>query len=74
MNWTTGVQFLAGGTFFLLTITSRPALRSTQPPFHCVPGTFSPGREVDYSPTASAEVKLRIAIPPLYHTYSWRRA
>jgi hypothetical protein len=41
--------------------SSRPALRSTQPPIQCLSGTLSPGvkrpgREVDHSPPTSAEV------------------
>jgi hypothetical protein len=47
---------------FLLFMSSRPALGSTQPPIHWVPGAPSsrvkrPGREADRSPPASAEVK-----------------
>jgi hypothetical protein len=47
---------------FLFSKSSRPALRSTQPPIQWVPGALSPGvkwprREVDHSPPTSAEVK-----------------
>jgi hypothetical protein len=47
---------------FLFPKSSRPALGSTQPPIQWVPCTLSPvvkwpGREVDHSPPASAEVK-----------------
>jgi hypothetical protein len=47
---------------FLLSRSSRPALRCTQPPIQWVPGTLfpgvkRPGREVDHSPPTSAEVK-----------------
>jgi hypothetical protein len=46
----------------LFSTSSRPALRSTQPPIQWVPGDVSsgikrPGREADHSPPASAEVK-----------------
>jgi len=41
---------------------SRTALGTTKPPIQCVPGALSlgvkqPGREADYSPLSSAEVK-----------------
>jgi hypothetical protein len=44
---------------FLFSKSSRPALRSTQPPIKWVPGALSlgikrPGREVDHSPPSSA--------------------
>jgi hypothetical protein len=47
---------------FLFSKSSRPALRSTQPPIQWVTGALSagvkrPGREVDHSPPTSAEVK-----------------
>jgi hypothetical protein len=47
---------------FLFSTSSRPALRSTQPPIHRVPealfpGVKRPGREADHSLPASAEVK-----------------
>jgi hypothetical protein len=47
---------------FLFSKSSRPALRSTQPPIIWVPGALSPGvkrpgRVVDHSPQTSAEVK-----------------
>jgi len=65
MDWTTGVQFLAGAMmeFILFTTTSRPALEPTQPPIQRVqgapptPGVKQPGREADHSPPSSAEVK-----------------
>jgi hypothetical protein len=46
----------------LFSMSSRPALGTTQPPIQWVPGALSPGvkwlgREVDHSPPASAEVK-----------------
>jgi hypothetical protein len=51
----------------------------TQPPIQWVPGTISlgiklPGREADYSPPASAEVKNGGAIPPLPYMPSWHNA
>jgi hypothetical protein len=47
---------------FHFSISSRPALRSTQPPIKWVPGALSPGvkrqgREADHLPSTSAEVK-----------------
>jgi hypothetical protein len=46
---------------FLFTISSRPALRFTQPPIQWVPAALSrvkrPGCEADHSPPTSAEVK-----------------
>jgi hypothetical protein len=47
---------------FLFATASRPALRSTQPPIQWVPrvlspGVKGPGREADYSPQYSTEVK-----------------
>jgi hypothetical protein len=46
----------------LFSKSSRPALRSTQPPIQWVPRALSlgvkrPGRKVDHSPPTSAEVK-----------------
>jgi hypothetical protein len=43
-------------------LASRPVMGFTQPPIQWVPGALSPkvkrpGREVDHSPPASAEVK-----------------
>jgi hypothetical protein len=57
---------------FLFSMSSRPALGSTQPPIQCVPGTLSlkvkrPVRESDHSPPASAEVNkmwIYTATPP----------
>jgi hypothetical protein len=47
---------------FHFSTSSRPALRSTQPPIQWVPGALSTGvkrsgREADHSPPTSAEVK-----------------
>jgi hypothetical protein len=47
---------------YYFSLSSRPALGSTQPPIHGVPGSSSrgvkrPGGEVDHSPPTSAEVK-----------------
>jgi hypothetical protein len=57
---------------FLFSKSSRPALRSTQPPIQWVPGALSPGierlgREADHSPPASAAVMkmfIYTSIPP----------
>jgi hypothetical protein len=50
---------------FLFPKSSRPTLRSTQPPAQWVPGVLSPGvkrpgREVDHTPPTSAEVKKNV--------------
>jgi hypothetical protein len=42
---------------FHFSISSRPALGSTQPPIKWVPGVNRQGREADHSPPTSAEVK-----------------
>jgi hypothetical protein len=42
---------------FHFSISSRPSLGSTQPPIKWVPGVKGQGREADYSPPTSAEVK-----------------
>jgi hypothetical protein len=60
--WEVGVRVPVGSRMFLFSRSSRPALRSTQPPLQWVPGDLSPevkrpGREVDHSPPNSAEVK-----------------
>jgi hypothetical protein len=55
-----GVRVPVGSRIF--STSSRLAMRFTQPPIQWVPGVISPGvkrpgREADYSPPASAEVK-----------------
>jgi hypothetical protein len=47
---------------FLFSMSSRPALGSTQPPIQWLPGALSqgvqqPGCEADHSPPTSVEVK-----------------
>jgi hypothetical protein len=42
---------------FLFSTSSRLAMRSTKPHIEWVPGVKRPGREADYSPPASVEVK-----------------
>jgi hypothetical protein len=64
---------------FLFSKSSRPALRSTQPPIQWVPGALSPGvkrpgLEVDHSPPASAEFKNMWMYTSTPHTPSWRSA
>jgi hypothetical protein len=57
---------------FFFSTRSRPALGPTQPPIKWIPGALSlgvklKGREADYSPPASAEVKktwINISTPP----------
>jgi hypothetical protein len=44
--------------FILHSTSPRPGLRSTQPPIQWVLGVKRPGRETDYSPLTSAEVKI----------------
>jgi hypothetical protein len=60
----TRIRFPVGALrgFFLFTTTSRLARQSTQPPIQWVPGALfpeikRPGREDDYSPPSSVEVK-----------------
>jgi hypothetical protein len=55
-----GVRVPVGSRIF--SSPDRPALMSTQPPIQWVPGIYPrevkrPGREVDHSPSTSAEVK-----------------
>jgi hypothetical protein len=53
--------------YFHFSISSRPALGSTQPPIKWVPGLKRQGREADHSPPTSAEVKkmwIYTSIPP----------
>jgi hypothetical protein len=65
MGWTIGVlgfDSRRGLRIFLFTTASRTALGPTQPPIQWVKGALSlgverPGRESDYSPPSSAEVK-----------------
>jgi hypothetical protein len=64
-GWTSGdlgFDSRRGLGIFLFTTASRTALGPTQPPIQWVPGALSlgvkrPGREADYSPPSSAEVK-----------------
>jgi hypothetical protein len=42
---------------FHFSVSSRPALGFTQPPFQWVPGVKRLGRKADHSPQTSAEVK-----------------
>jgi hypothetical protein len=49
--------------FFIFATSSRPVLRSTQPPMKWIPEFVSPGvkqpeREDDHSPPSTAEVKM----------------
>jgi hypothetical protein len=65
MGWTMGVlrfESRQGLGIFLFSAVSRPALGPTQSPVQRVAGALSlgvkrPGREADYSPPFSAEVK-----------------
>jgi hypothetical protein len=63
----------------IFSTSSRSALRSTQPPIQWVPGVLSPGlklpgREADYSPPTSAEVKKIWIFISTPHRPSWRSA
>jgi hypothetical protein len=60
---------------FLFSKSSRPVLRSTEPPIQWVPGALPPGlkrpgREVDHSPPTSAEVKKMWIYTSTSHTPS----
>jgi hypothetical protein len=65
-----GVRVPVGPRIF--STSSKPALRSTQPPIQWVPGALLPGvkrqgRDADHSPPASAQVKkmwIYISTPP----------
>jgi hypothetical protein len=68
-----GVPVPGGSKYFHFSISSRPALGSTQPPIKWVrggpfQGVKRQGREADHSPPTSAVVKK------LPHTPSWRSA
>jgi hypothetical protein len=57
-----GVRVPVGGKNFHFSMSSRPALGSTQHPIQWVPGALSPwvkrlGPDIDHSPPTSAEVK-----------------
>jgi hypothetical protein len=57
-----GVRVPVGGKHFHFSMSSRPALGSTQPPIQWIPGPLflgveRPGREADHSSPTSAEVK-----------------
>jgi hypothetical protein len=57
-----GVRVPVGARFFLLSTSSRPVLKPTQPPMQKVPvalclGVIRPGREADHSPPTSVEVR-----------------
>lgn len=58
--------------FFLISVTSRPALEPTQPPIEWVSRVKLPEREADHSSLCSAEVKNGGAIPPFPYKISWR--
>jgi hypothetical protein len=68
-----GFESHQGLGIFLFTTASRPALGLTQSPIEWVPGVVSlgvkrSGREADYSPPSSAEVKnvwSYISTPPI---------
>jgi hypothetical protein len=66
-----GVRFAVRGKNFYFSMSSRPVLRSTQPPIQWVPGTLSPevkrqGHEADHSPPASTDVKKIYTSTPPY--------
>jgi hypothetical protein len=62
------------GRIFLFSTTSRSGLRPTQCPIQWVQEAISLGfkwlgRETDYSPASSAEVKNSETIHPLLHVF-----
>jgi hypothetical protein len=68
-----------GDKNFHFSMSSRLALGSTQPPIQWVLDALSlvlkrPGRESNYSPPASAEVKKTWVYASTPHTSSWRSA
>jgi hypothetical protein len=81
-GWTTeesGFTSLQEKYIFLLSVTSWPALRTTQSPIQWVAGEIPQGvkrqgREIDQSFPSSTEVRNDGATPPLPRTSSWRRA
>jgi hypothetical protein len=74
LGWTTERSSPGRVKNFHFSMSSRPALGSTQPPVQWVPGVKRPGREADHSPPTSAEVKKIGSIHPFPHTPSWRSA
>jgi hypothetical protein len=73
-----GFESWQGLGIFLFTITSRTALRPSQPPIQWVPGDLSlrvkwPEGKTDHSPPSSAEVKnaWRYTSTPQYVFMSW---
>jgi hypothetical protein len=66
------VRVPCGVNNLLYSMSSRPALGSTQPPIQWVPGALSlgvkqPGHEANHSPPASAKIKkmwIYTSIPP----------
>jgi hypothetical protein len=69
-------DFRQGQKILLFSITSRPAVGPIQLPTEWVPGAVSPGstrqgREADYSPPSSTQVKNGGNITPIPHTSSW---
>jgi hypothetical protein len=65
-----------GQEIVLFSTASRLAVGSIQPPIQWILGALSlvkkqPGREADYSPPSTAEVKNDGPIPSLPHTSSW---
>jgi hypothetical protein len=78
-DWEFGVRAPVGHKNFLFSTSSRPALESIQPPIQWVteapsPRVKRPGREVDNSLPASAEVKKMWIYTSTPHTPSWRTA
>jgi hypothetical protein len=52
-----GVRVPVGAGFFSLSMSSRQALRPTEPPIQLVTGVKRAGRERNHSPPTSVEVK-----------------
>jgi hypothetical protein len=77
MDWTAKVSESnpGGGKNFHISISSRPALGSTQLPIQWIPEALSPsvkrpGREADHSSTTSAEAKKMCIYTSTPHTPS----
>lgn len=60
---------------FLLSETSRPALRLTQPPILWVPGSFpgaERGREVNHLLDLVPRLQIGGSLPPLVMVWTWK--
>jgi hypothetical protein len=72
MGWKARVRFSVGVRDFLCPTATRATLQFTQPPIQwahwSIPrGIKRPGREADYSPPCSAEMKNGVSVSPFSH-------